>query len=1051
MEMYMYLPIRHLYGTWQAPLLVAVVLITFMLGCNSHYTRSVSVPPPQRQSLCSDTFELKFSTSGQPQSLRFLPVGEEMLDLENPGDGFKFQPMHRDGTLYGTPQQLSRLSFSPPGHLVAATADGERAVTLAIAEHERHVALRIVDLQGFPSEETVLLSFDINVALSGTAAAPIGNVRDDRRSVGILGLDYMTRTAIAPERDRTNLQAEWGWLWYRSEENPFGGFALYACAAEETLTTIGMVEQAEGLPHPLHNGKWAKIVNGVSRLSQMWFVFDPKNDQETEETLSYFQKSGMRLLYLPQWLWQGPGLYQVKREFWPNGIDDLRAFSDRLRRMGMLLGVHTGSAGIFMRDPVHASPIPDARLASWGSGELEQAVDADDDVLLFRPDPGVEPPKYLTAGRRYTRPPYYPRHWGIGGGYWFQIGNEVVHATAIEESDQPVWRLVGCRRHANGTGASGHTASTAMRGLLVTYGSCYTPAVGSTLFDEATANMSRLVNEARLARISYDALEFSDYLGYWASNKFMLESYGGFDHAVACESSAGVPDYQWHMASYMNVGEGMHYLPKFYFERYLVNNVKVSNNSFLPGALDAFTFRIGAPHHVASSMDEWQWMLSKAAGYDACFFFETALAYFRDHGQTNEILDSVRHWEDARIAGAFTAEQRRRLQEYDMSFRLDASGDHWKITPVRIQTRYALAGDSPVLFENPFGEQPLRFEARVLPAFDYQSEDNLPLLPSDLDSLKIDSNLIVKSLAGHVISGKKERAENAFSSEVTEEDYLRIMGTGSTGASASRDKNTDANIAENNSSRGGSNQVLLLSGTNSGNQPGGALQADWTLPETINLVSHRGIGLWVTGDGNGGYLYFEIALENGMRRHYVVSNDSTARRYVEIPNGEIGCDYRGIWQDDRTWWSTKLGFDYTKIKRISFGLTAIPAGTNVQVKVENPCALAEITVPLVDPIFRAGNATLRIAGAFDTGAYLVYEGGDSAEVLDADRHSLRKVPVNASDWRIETSEACQISVRGTGATLPYVRLLVKPLGKTFEINDPTEQAQALFNEITNPY
>jgi hypothetical protein len=761
---------------------------------------------------------------------------------------------------------------------------------------------------------------------------------------------------------------------------------------------------------------------------------------ETDEALDYFDRAGLRLFYLPQWMWQGPGLYQVKRSAWPEGIVSLRAFSDRLRRKGILLGIHTGSAGIFMRDRMYASPKPDDRLATWGDGALAKEIGDKDRTILFRPAAGVKAPVINKSHTPFTRPPVFPLHWSAN---WIRIGDEIIQVGSFENTDRDVWKLVGCRRGANRTKVSSHPADAGVRGMLVTYGSCFTPRVGSTLFDEATANMARLVNEARLARISYDALEFSDYSGYWGSNKFIFDSYMKFDHAVACETSNGAPQFQWHMCSYKNVGEGMHVLPKGYFEGYLARNCQLSNNDFLPGALGAFTFRSANPSHLASSPDEWEWLLSKAAGYDACFFLETSMKYFRANGQTVQILKLVKAWEDARIARSFTPEQRRMLRDYDMSFRLTGTGRKWSVRPVKIQTRYPLADGKAVGFENPFANQPLQFEARVLPAFAYAGPGNIPLLPADLGRLKIDPALKVRSVDGSRIRGGEGADGKVESKDITIEEYLSIMGTGSTGAgrTASARPSGSAKAASD-----GADQTLLLSAGNTGKKPSRRAMATWALDPLLDLTAHRGVGMWVTGDGRGGYLYVEVAMGWGAARKYMVANDVKGRRYVEIPCGEIGSHSYDLFRKDNGWHSIKLGFDYAKIKAISVGLVGIPPKTDVNCVLENPRALSEIQAPLSNPVFEMGPARLPVSGEVNTGEYLSYAGGQTVQIRDADRKLLREVPVKADKWAAPTGR-CEIGVRSDGRA-PHLRLSLKPVGDGFSFANPTAEAKIAYDEIT---
>jgi hypothetical protein len=729
----------------------------------------------------------------------------------------------------------------------------------------------------------------------------------------------------------------------------------------------------------------------------------------------------------------------VREDFWPGGTAGLRKLSDQLRSEGILLGIHTGSASIFCRDGVLASPKPDDRLAGWGGGKLAKAVGPEDDVVLFQPEPGLQVP-VISPNCAPLRPPVYGRFWNAD---WVRIGDEVIRVGQFHDTDKPVWRLTGCQRGANGTKAVAHEGQDLVRGLLVGYGQCYAPDVESTLYTQTIDNLAAVVNGARIARISFDAVEFSDYDGYWASNKFMLKSFEKFDHSVACESSAGVPQYQWHISSFQNVGEGMHTLPRGYWEGYIENSCQQSHANFLPAAMGAYTFRLDAPEQLASSPDEWEWQLAKAAAWDGCFFFETSMDYFKKHGQTDRILELVRHWEAARIAGAFSDSQREQMKPYDMSFRLAVGKGKWSVTPVKIQTHYIQSTGGSLSLDNPFGRQEMRFEARVLSGLDYADANNIPLLPASLSELKIAPDLTIHSVDGNAIAGR-QGGQGQAKREPTVEDYLAIMGTGATGAPAT----TAATTQPASATAVGGAHTLLLTATNDKRVASGPVQADWMLPAPLNLLTHRGVGLWVTGDGKGEYLFVELEdAKWNMVRKYVTKIDFVGRRYIEIPTGLIASErYYDLGGWNNGWHSTKLGFDYNRIQRVSLGFVAIPPQAQIRCVVEAPKALAEQDRPLQDLTLALPGGELKVHGAVDPGQYMVYEGGDSVEVLDTNRHTLRTLPVSRKDWQAQGGSS-EVTVTSQGAG-PYLRLQFKPLGPPFEIPDPTAVAQKMYDEIT---
>jgi len=121
-------------------------------------------------------------------------------------------------------------------------------------------------------------------------------------------------------------------------------------------------------------------------------------------------------------------------------------------------------------------------------------------------------------------------------------------------------------------------------------------------------------------------------------------------------------------------------------------------------------------------VDDIEWVLSKCAAYDAGFALATSLGEVGGNGQSGAVLDAVREWEAARMAGAFTPGQRERLRDAGSEWHLDSAGEGtWRLTPVT-PARFtcsseALQPGQPVdnswELVNPYAEQPLHLTLRV--------------------------------------------------------------------------------------------------------------------------------------------------------------------------------------------------------------------------------------------------------------------------------------------------------------------------------------------------
>ena len=190
------------------------------------------------------------------------------------------------------------------------------------------------------------------------------------------------------------------------------------------------------------------------------------------------------------------------------------------------------------------------------------------------------------------------------------------------------------------------------------------------------------------------------------------------------------------------------------------------------------------------------------------------------------------------------------------------------------------------------------------------------------------------------------------------------------------------------------------------------------------MLNHRGVGLWVTGDKSGAILVFQIPGGD-----YAIPIDFEGRRYIEIPNAQAA------WTSG--YWGWRMGSKTTQYKNVhqmKLGFGMVPAQTSARVKVEGLIALREIPAPLTDPIIRVGSGNVHITGSLARGEYLVYDGGDKAQVFDRNWKPLRDLPAKAQQWVAPEGESAvcvdsahpgpkpwlelQMLMEGTAITVP---------------------------------
>jgi hypothetical protein len=145
---------------------------------------------------------------------------------------------------------------------------------------------------------------------------------------------------------------------------------------------------------------------------------------------------------------------------------------------------------------------------------------------------------------------------------------------------------------------------------------------------------------------------------------------------------------------------------------YRLKNQAYFRRNMMPGMLGWFRM---VPE---TSVEDIEWMLARSAAFDAGYALVTSFEALEENGRSQEILDLIGRWEEARMAGAFSSEQKTRMEDIQNEFHLEGSGaEGWTLTQVRSSLfRYEYRERQPgepshevFAFSNPEGPQPLRF------------------------------------------------------------------------------------------------------------------------------------------------------------------------------------------------------------------------------------------------------------------------------------------------------------------------------------------------------
>ena len=432
-------------------------------------------------------------------------------------------------------------------------------------------------------------------------------------------------------------------------ETPVGSkIALFGCGAGEALDRIESIELDEGLPHPVFDGVWSKR----SQLPTRPYLIMDFNERDFPQVLGYAVRANFSTIYH-----QGPflswGHFELSPKHFPNGVEGLQACVEKAREKGIHIGVHTLSNFINTNDP-YVTPVPDPRLAKTGTGQLTADIDASATEIP------VASPEYFNNTQA---------NWL----HTVMIGQELIRYGAVSESAP--WTLLDCQRGAFGTTAARHKQGDDVAKLLDHPYKVFFSDF--EMLGEIAVRLAGLFNETGLMHLDFDGHEggWSTGQGDYACEFFAKTFYDHLDRPVRHGSSISKHFY-WHINSAENWGEPYYAGFRQSQAEYRFNNQPLFDRNFMPRMLGWFFMK------PKTTLADIEWMLARSAGYDAGFALQTHLPALRGNRETGAILDAIREWDEARRRGAFSEEQKARLQNPGLEFHLESAGQGlWKLYP----------------------------------------------------------------------------------------------------------------------------------------------------------------------------------------------------------------------------------------------------------------------------------------------------------------------------------------------------------------------------------
>ncbi len=472
-------------------------------------------------------------------------------------------------------------------------------------------------------------------------------------------------------------------------ETPAGSkIALFGCPANLVLKHIGEIELAEGLPHPMIDGTWIKESPETGRA----YLISDFNETNIDTLLEYTRKAGLMSLYH-----EGPfrswGHYILDSARFPHGNAGMSQCAEKARKMGLRLGVHTLTTFINTNDP-YVTPVPDTRLALTGSTVLTAGIDA-----IARDIP-VATNEYFNNTKANTL-------------YAVRIGNEIIRYREV--SSEAPYILSDCQRGAFGTVAASHVKGATADKLMDYPYEVFFPDY--SLQQEIAGNLASFFNETGVSHMDFDGHEgcYSTGEGDFAMQAFADKVFRETRHTLVNGTSRS-SHYYWHICHYWNWGEPWYGGFRESQSDYRIDNQPLLERNYMPNMLGWFLLS------PATTQEDIEWMMARAAGYNAGFALVARLRSLRINPATEQLLGLISLWQDASRKKIFSPGQIKRLKDPSNDFHLEKDHLGWKLFPF---TKYRFSHEQvelqpgqPVIseweFENKDAEQPLAFTLTIM-------------------------------------------------------------------------------------------------------------------------------------------------------------------------------------------------------------------------------------------------------------------------------------------------------------------------------------------------
>ncbi len=420
--------------------------------------------------------------------------------------------------------------------------------------------------------------------------------------------------------------------------------ALFAAPAASLLDCVDSMERDFNLPLGVESRRSGDI-NG----SIFWTA--SCTPETVDDHIKWAKLGGFRyiMIYYTA-LFKERGGYSLDgdydwRDEYPRGLADAKAMLDKIKSAGITPGLHFLQTHIGLNSR-YCTPVADPRLGKIRRFTLAKCLSADDTEIEVEEDP--------TGCVMYD------------GCRILQLGGELVHYDAYT-TERP-YRFTGCERGHRGTNVVSHSRGETLSLLDVSeFGatSCYVDQTTS-LQDEIADKIAEAYS-AGFRFCYFDGSEGTNVPYEYYIPLAQYRVWKKLEPKPLFTEGAAKAHFSWH---HLSGGNAFDIFPPSIFKamirKYPAEEAPRMAEDFT--SLNFGWWGFWTPdgrEDGGTQADQLEYGTSRAAGWDCPATIQINISALEKHPRARDIMEVMRRWEDVRLRGWLTEEQKAELRDLD--------------------------------------------------------------------------------------------------------------------------------------------------------------------------------------------------------------------------------------------------------------------------------------------------------------------------------------------------------------------------------------------------